>query len=114
MKKKNKPVDEYNNIFGSGFEFTYNNRKLSKSRLKPKSEMDELLPGGPDLYPEDSDVPVLIVCKQCGMYMIYQDGKWLCPGCETKVRESTVYLHLDRENEEFLNTYLADDYDDVW
>ena len=110
-----KVKDEYKDIFDkyekSGFVFNYNKRI---GRSKPIFE-DEI--NGIDFSKRnDTEIPLFVNCKKCNSFMDYQPGEsgifdswWKCPICGTKVRESTVFNQIDRENEEFLNDIFSDD-----
>lgn len=112
---KKKKQDEYEEIYSqyqdSGFEFEYNNKKIGKSKMILKDELDNI---DANKYNSDS---MTIKCHSCGVYMDFVPnasgdaltGKWTCPNCGISVRERTAYTQLERENDGFLQRWLDDD-----
>ena len=119
MKKK-----KDDNGLDYGFRFSHK----KKRRLGKSCELDIL-----DLvrlsvaYPDSgNDQNIFIYCEDCNTYMTYMIGKsddlsgyFICPICKSKVRESTPYHQLEKENEEFLKNnkldgYSDDDYDEFY
>lgn len=99
--------DEYQEIYeqydGSGFEFTFNpdNRYLGASRSIFKDSIKLINP----ICRNNDDVPLFVRCKKCNQYMEFQeglkdelDGWWICPTCNARLKEITVYNRLEREN----------------
>ena len=114
--------DEYSDILtqddAAGFEFTYGNRHLGRSKPISKNEMSKL---GPTKCGNEDDVPLFVRCRSCGAYMDFtrgsegeSNGKWICPECGTGVRERSVFRQLERENEEYLQKLDSSDYDEFW
>lgn len=99
----------YEGIRDSGFEFVYNNRRLSKSKLIYQKDIRQI--------PESKGNAdrMFVKCGTCGVYMDFADGvdtlggRWVCPSCGVKVRERTAYTQLDRENNDFLNDWDLDE-----
>lgn len=114
-KKKNEYEEIYGQYRDSGFEFDYNNKKIGKSKMISKDELDEIQS---EKYNSDS---MLIKCRSCGIYMDFIQGdngdltgKWKCPNCGTSVKERTAYSQLERENDTFLQKWLDDEeYDEL-
>lgn len=102
-KKKDEYDDIYNQYEGSGFEFNYYKR-ISKSKPIFKDAIDIL-----DSSKSNHDeIPLFVNCKRCGTYMDYQisnsgTGWWKCPSCGARVKESTVYNQINRENDAYLD-----------
>lgn len=100
--------DDYNDIYeqyaNSGFKFDYNNRRLSRSKVIFEEELKLV----PMTKRNDDDVPLLVNCKPCGIYMDFVNGHWVCPKCKLKVREMTIYNQLERENEKYLRSIEMD------
>ena len=99
--------DEYQEIYeqydGSGFEFTFNpdNRYLGASRSIFKDSIKLINP----ICRNNDDVPLFVRCKKCNQYIEFQeglkdelDGWWICPTCNARLKEITVYNRLEREN----------------
>lgn len=83
-----------------GFKFNYNNHHVSTSKPMDDRTADEL---GED-YTNSQDM--YVYCKKCRAYMIYEAsndvlGRYICPGCGTKVKEETLLNQLDKENRLF-------------
>ena len=107
--------DEYDDIYGqyaeSGFEFNYSSKRIGKSKPIFKDVIDTI----DATKSNNSDIPLFVNCKKCGTYMDYQAGdsgmfsSWYkCPVCGSRVKESTVYSQLDRENEQYLDSFGYD------
>lgn len=108
--------DEYDDIYeqyeNSGFEFVYKNKRLGKSKTIFKEEVD-----GIDISKRNNDdIPLFVKCGSCGIYMDFEmgpnddlDGWWKCPDCGARVKERTVYRHLEDENEAFMESFAVDD-----
>lgn len=94
-----------------GFVFSYRNHRIGKS--KP---VDSEFLRKADKATMNSD-NLLIFCKPCGMYMNSYEGSsfamsfWKCPSCGVRVRMTTAYTQLDRENQQFIEEF--EDSDDV-
>lgn len=109
-----KEYDEiYEQYADAGFEFTYGNRHISKSRFINREAMMDIPRG------KGNGDKMFVICRDCGVYMDFGvgndilDGWWVCPECGTRMRERTAYSQLDRENEEFLEELdLEEDWDD--
>ena len=104
-------TDEYQEIYerfdGSGFEFVYNpkNRYLGASRSIYKDSVKLIDP----ICRNNDDIPLFVNCKDCNEYMEFQegpkdelDGWWVCPQCDSRLKEITVYNRLERENAKFI------------
>ena len=78
--------------------FPYNNHKLLKSVLVLKEDVD-------NLEKSENESHYCVHCNSCDTYMRYVTGfsdnfgMWTCPCCGSKVRETTVYNHSQRELE---------------
>ena len=87
-----------------GFIFNYNKR-LSKSKVILNSDILNI-----GLEKRNNDeVPLFVNCKHCDELMDFHigpkdclDGKWVCPICQSSVKEITIYKQLDKENEEYV------------
>ncbi len=101
--------DIYASYQESGFKFVYSKRHLSKSKMIFKKELDEI-----DAAKKNDDLMV-VWCKNCKTYMDHGrgatifDGFYRCPVCGAKVRESTTYRQLEKEN-----TIFAEKYCDIY
>lgn len=111
-KKKDGYEDVYNQFENSGFEFNYGNRHISKSKIIFQEQMDAISSG------KHNNDMMFVHCRKCGCYMDFEsgpdnclDGIWKCPVCGTRVKESTAYHQLDRENMEWENSMA--DFDDM-
>lgn len=111
-KKKDEYEEIYNQFENSGFEFNYNNRHISKSRPIFEKQINAI---GPEKHNNDT---MFIRCRKCECYMDFEsgpnnclDGVWRCPVCGARVKESTAYHQLDRENMEWENT--MSDFDNI-
>ncbi len=117
-KYKDEYYDIYENLEESGFEFSYKNQRLGRSKPIAKSAIDKLDPSKHN----NDDIPLFVKCRHCEEYMDFEegpngmlDGKWTCPDCGSRVRERTAYSQLERENEEWENEYdkiYNEDFDD--
>lgn len=117
-----KKKDEYSDIYGhdraAGYEFTYGNRKISKSRAITARELKSI---GLSKSNGDNEFPLVVKCRSCGVYMDFApghpgwgNGKWRCPRCGVGVQEQTAYSQLERENDTFLTKWdIDEDYDEV-
>lgn len=83
-----------------GLTFDYSNHRLSSSSMLDAMQMDLI---GEE---KGNDGKIFVRCKSCGQYMDYQDGKWICPSCGTKVKEQTAYNKLEKENEKGVNAFF--------
>ncbi len=91
----------YDKYKGSGFEFTYKNKKLSGSKTIFKKDVIKI-----DQSKRNNDeIPMFIKCENCNNYMDFKvgkndnlDGKWVCPSCSSEVKERSVYVKLNNEN----------------
>ena len=104
---------EYEDIFaqyvGAGFIFTYFRKHLSRSKVVFREETTEI---DNSKHNRDS-TPLYIKCKSCQVLMDYKtetdknlNGWWVCSSCGARVKETTVYRQLERENrysKEFAN-----------
>ena len=97
-------------IINSGFEFVYNNRRLSKSKMIYQHQIRQIPTS------KSNSEMMFVKCKSCNIYMDFVsgptgvlDGNWVCPNCGTRVRERTAYTQLDKENTEFLDDWDLDE-----
>lgn len=109
-------TNEYNDIYeqyeNSGFEFLYKNKRLGKSRTIFADEVNAI-----DVMKRNNDeIPLFVKCASCGVHMDFEvgyfddlDGWWICPDCGARVKERTVYSHLEKENEEFITEFNSED-----
>ena len=99
-------IEEYDEIYGCGFEFTYRNKRLGHSKPLSWQRCSEL-----GKFRSSNDDHMFVKCGICSEYMDYisgtgnLDGKWICPNCSVKVRESTAYNQISRENINFENKW---------
>ena len=105
--------EDYNNIYGVKFVMDYNNGHLNNA--KEISEVPNDATGNDD--------GMYIFCKKCNCYMNYQklngsviSGLYVCPVCDKKVREETVYNKLNRQNNSWLksNDFDTEEYDELY
>lgn len=93
-------MNEYNEYYG--FWLEYKNHRISTSKpLKHTPEGDDIC--GPN--------KVYVRCGKCLEYMQWTENGYLCRHCGAKVRQSTVYGQIQKENEAFLKSL---DYDDIY
>lgn len=108
--------DEYDDIYsqhdGSGFVFTYGKRHLSKSKVIFKDDVDRINPAKRNA----DETPLFVECRACKELMDFKpgfhgflDGWWVCPSCDVRVKERTIYIQLDRENNSYLESFDSDD-----
>lgn len=100
-------TNEYDEIYGEdndiiGFEFNYGGGRIGKSKPLYESDVAERSFGN-----ANSEL-MFVRCSKCGKYMDFDEGVnmfdsyWRCSECSTRVRESTAYNQLERENDKFL------------
>lgn len=114
MNTQRKDFDEvYEECTNGGFLFHYNKR-ISKSKLITKEDMK-------NVPTEKGNIDkIFVVCRKCDEFMNFTDGPdilegyWVCPCCGAKMKEQTAYMQLDRENNEFLNEFETDDFDEIY
>ena len=94
-----------NEFDSPGYEFTYSNRHISKSRRISLEDMVSLT----STKHNKDEYPMFVKCGTCGQYMDFQEGntelmsgKWVCKTCGVGMKEETAYKQLDRENYAFL------------
>lgn len=95
-----------------GYEFKYKNGRIGRS---VPLEMDDIVKIESTCANRDN---IFIYCTSCAVYMDFVegkdqllDGKWQCPKCRRRVRETTPYSQLERENAEG-EFIFDDDYDE--
>ncbi|WP_347256087.1 hypothetical protein [Anaerostipes sp. PC18] len=104
--------DEYNDIYNEfGYRFDYSKKHLGKSKELSIDEIRKI----DDSKSNNNDIPIFIRCKQCDTYMEFKpgpenllDGCWVCPICNSKVKEITPYTKLESENSAFLDSWDVD------
>lgn len=81
--------------FGLGF--VYKNHKLSHSRVMTSDEMD-----GIRLDCANTEM-MYVLCGKCNEWMTHEiAGYYICSVCGTRVKESTAYRQLERENDKYM------------
>ncbi len=107
---------------GFCFDYDKDKHKISKSISVSGDALRRLS----EAYPIGGNYQnIYIYCTKCKKFMLFwiekdkKTGYWICPNCETKVRESTPYHQLERENKKFLkdgqlDEYADDDYDEYY
>ena len=104
---------DYEKFYGVKFVMDYNNGHLNNAK--------EVSDVPPEVNGNDDNIYVF--CKKCGVYMNYQklnmsaiSGLYICPVCDKKVREETVYNKLSRQNNSWLkaNYFDTEDYDELY
>ena len=105
--------ENYNTVYNVNFVMNYNNGRLGVAR--EVSDVPDGVIGNDD--------NIYVFCKKCGVYMNYQklnmsaiSGLYICPVCDKKVREETVYNKLSRQNNSWLkaNDFDTEDYDELY
>ncbi len=108
-----KKKDDNGLDYGYGFGHK-KNQKLSKSYELDILDLVQLAA----IYPDSgNDQNLFVHCDDCNTYMNYipgisGDGYFICPICGSKVRESTPYRQLEKENENYLKDNELDGYGD--
>lgn len=108
-----------------GFGFIYNsqNHRLSHSQ---EIEFGGVLLLKTDYPGSNNDENLFVYCDQCKTQMEFikdvdkpLKNHWVCQYCGAKVKESSAYHQLERENENYLKDnkldgYGDDDYDEYY
>ena len=110
-----KKKDDNGLDFGYGFGHKKNSR-LSKSFNLDILDLVQLAAAYPD---SGNNQNLFVHCDDCDTYMTFVEGTsgdlsgyYVCPICGSKVKESTPYHQLERENEKYLKDNELDGYGD--
>ncbi len=109
--------NEYDEIYepdkSYGFEFNYSKKHLGKSKSMSKNDISKI---DSSKHNNDDEFPLFVKCKGCNIHMDFMKGPlgvvdswWICPLCGARVKESTVYRTLEKENEEWLVNNVYDE-----
>ena len=95
--KRDKEFEHY------GYLFNYKNHKIQKSKPLNRAQMNIIGDDG------SNSCGMFVKCDNCNSFMIFELDHYECPICKTKVREMTAFNQLERENNQFMNSFEIDD-----
>lgn len=85
-----------------GFEFEYQNHKLSKAIPILSNEFNVS-----DKFKNKDGF--IVKCVDCEKYMAFKTKRWVCLVCGKYLNEIRAYEELEKENDEFMANYIYDE-----